>query len=259
MKIATWNVNSIRARLERVLAWLDEAQPDVLCVQETKCEDALFPVEPLRGIGYEACFHGQRTYNGVAILARGEAPLDVATGLLDDNTEDAHARVLGATVRGVRVVSVYAPNGQSVGAPAYAYKLAWYARLHRYLERYPLASTPLALCGDFNVAPDERDVYNPEAWEGSVLVTPPEREALARLGALGLQDTFRLHHQESGVYSWWDYRQLAFPRNQGLRIDHVLASPPLAARSLDAGIDREARKGKLPSDHAPVWATFLEA
>lgn len=256
VKIATWNVNSVRARVEQLIAYLEWARPDVLCLQELKCQDQVFPNLELQAVGYHAVTHGQKSYNGVAILARAELPItDVVRGL-DDDAPDDHARAIAATVGGVRVVSLYCPNGQAVGAPAYAYKLEWFARLRRYLDRHLDPSDPLALCGDYNVAPDDRDVYDPIAWEGSVLVSAPERAALDSLKGFGLVDTFRLHHQDAARYSWWDYRQLAFPKNLGLRIDLVLASQPLATRCLGAGIDREARKGKSPSDHAPVWATF---
>jgi exodeoxyribonuclease-3 len=254
VKIATWNVNSIRARLEQLLAYLAARQPDALCLQETKCTDDLFPYRELEAAGYFACHHGQKTYNGVAILAR--RPPENAEHGLQDGVEDPQSRVIAATVDDVRVISVYAPNGQSVGAPAYAYKLEWYRRLRRYLDQRYAATDRVVVCGDYNVAPDERDVHDPKAWENSVLFTPAERAALREVCGFGLTDTFRIHHQEAGRYSWWDYRNLSFPRNAGLRIDHVLASRPLAERCTAADIDRDFRKGKQPSDHAPVWADF---
>lgn len=258
MKIASWNVNSVRVRIPQLQAVLARLEPDVLCLQETKCQDDQFPRQPLAEAGYSAEVFGQKTYNGVAILTRnGTDVQDVIRGL-DDDADDAQARVIGATVNGVRVYSIYAPNGQVVGAPAYDYKLTWYERLVRLLQDRHRPTEPLAVCGDFNVAPEDRDVYDPVAWAGSVLVSQPERAALSALCAYGLVDTFRQLHEEDGRYSWWDYRQLAFPRNQGLRIDHVLASRPLAARLQAADIDREARKGKQPSDHAPVWAAFAD-
>ncbi|MHB8878858.1 MAG: exodeoxyribonuclease III [Myxococcaceae bacterium] len=254
MKIATWNVNSIRARLPRVLGWLGTAQPDVLCVQELKCVDGAFPFEELEAAGYRAAVFGQKTYNGVAILARGELS-GVVRGL-EDGVDDPQARVVAATVGGVRVVSVYAPNGQSVGSEAYGYKLEFYRRLRGYLDRLHRPDEQLVVCGDFNVAPEPRDVHDPAKWEGQVLYSLPEREAHATLCAFGLVDTFRKHHEEAGRYSWWDYRMLGFPKNLGLRIDHVLATAPLAGLCTSAEIDREARKGPQPSDHAPVGAEF---
>ena len=254
MRIASWNVNSIRARLDRLVDYLAARRPDVLCLQETKCRDEQFPYAAIEGAGYRAAHHGQPTYNGVAILARH--PIEDPQPGLQDDADDPQARAIAATVGGVRVVCVYAPNGQAVGADAYAYKLAWYGRLRRYLDRRHAPAEPLVLTGDFNVAPEERDVHDPAGWAGGVLVSAPERAALRDLCDFGLVDTFRQHHQEGGRYSWWDYRSLAFPRNAGLRIDHLLATPPLAARCTAADIDREARKGRQPSDHAPVWAEF---
>jgi exodeoxyribonuclease-3 len=256
MKIATWNVNSIRARLERVLAWVDAARPDVLCLQETKVEDAAFPVEPFAARGYHVALAGQRTYNGVAILSRPE-PADVARGL-DDGEDDPQARLIAATVDGVRVLCAYAPNGEAPDSEKFPYKLRWLGRLRRYLDGRADPGRPLALCGDFNVAPEARDVCDPEAWSASTLYHPQARGALAEVAAFGLVDVFRQHHAEPGFYSWWDYRMLAFPKNQGLRIDHVLATRPLAERSASAAIDREERKGKQPSDHAPVVVEFRD-
>jgi exodeoxyribonuclease III len=254
MKIATWNINSVRARQERLLGWLEAQRPDVLCLQELKCTDDLFPLEAVKQAGYHTACFGQRTYNGVAILSRTE-PTEIRRGL-EDGVEDLQARVIGATVGGVRVFSVYAPNGQAVGSPAYAYKLQWYGRLRRYLEQHHRAQEQLVLCGDWNVAPEPLDVHDPAAWEGQTLFSLPERQALRELCGFGLVDLYRRRHPEPGRYSWWDYRMLAFPKNRGLRIDHLLATRPLAERCTAAEIDREARKGKQPSDHAPVWAEF---
>ena len=254
MRIASWNVNSVRARLDRLVDYLATRQPDVLCVQETKCQDEQFPYAAIAAAGYRAVHHGQKTYNGVAILAR--QPIEDPQSGMQDGVADPQARVIAATVNGVRVISVYVPNGQRVGADAYAYKLAWYGRLRRYLDRRHAPAERLVLAGDFNVAPEERDVHDPAGWAGGVLVSEPERRALRELCDFGLVDTFRQHHPEAGRYSWWDYRHLAFPRNAGLRIDHVFATRPLAARCTAANIDREARKGKQPSDHAPTWAEF---
>jgi exodeoxyribonuclease III len=255
MKIASWNVNSVRARQERLVNWLKAHQPDVLCLQELKCVDADFPTEAVREVGYHAVTHGQKTYNGVAILAKTE-PSDVVRGL-SDGVEDSHARLIAATVNGVRVVSAYVPNGQAVDSPAYVYKLEWYARLRRYLDSRHQPDEPLVLCGDWNVAPEPIDVYDPAAWEGQTLFTLKERDALQRMCAFGLADTFRkLYPALEKKFSWWDYRGLSFPKNLGVRIDHIFATAPLVERLVKAEIDREERKGKQPSDHAPVWAEF---
>lgn len=254
MKVATWNVNSIRVRLPRLLAWLGAHAPDVLCLQEIKVPEADFPAEELRAAGYYAAVHGQRTYNGVAILSRAPAE-DVQAGL-GDGAEDAQSRLLSARIDGVRVYSAYFPNGGEVGSDKWSYKLAWMERLRVHLRSHADPSEPLLLCGDFNVAPDARDVARPEEWDGTVLCHPEARAALQRLADWGLGDTFRQHHAEGGFYSWWDYRQLGFPKNNGLRIDHVFATAPMTARCRAASIDREERKGKQPSDHAPVVAEF---
>lgn len=254
MKIATWNVNSVRVREERLIRWLGAHGPDALCLQELKVQDAAFPTAAVTGAGYRAAVFGQKTYNGVAVLSRS-APTDVSCGLLD-GVDDPQARLVGATVDGVRVLSAYVPNGSEVGSPKYAYKLEWLARLRAYLERHHRPDEPLALCGDFNIAPDERDLNAPEQWRGSVLFNDEVRGALADLLSWGLVDALRLHHEEGGLYSWWDYRQLGFPRNDGLRIDHILVTTPLAERCTSSFIDRDERKGKQPSDHAPVVAVF---
>jgi exodeoxyribonuclease-3 len=250
MKLATWNVNSIRAREERLRRWLEAEQPDVVCLQETKVLDADFPAATLREAGYFAAAHGQKTYNGVAILSRSE-PAGVERGFADDSDEAA-ARFIAARVGAVRVVSVYVPNGNVVGSDKWAYKLDWLARLRAWLERHVAPDELLAVCGDWNVAPEPRDVCDPEAWASTVLFHPEARAALERVRSWGFVDAFRLHHEAPGLYSWWDYRQLAFPRNRGLRIDHVLLSRPLAGKCRSARIDRNERKGQQPSDHAPV-------
>lgn len=254
MKLACWNVNSVRARLPRLLAWLEAEQPDVVCLQELKVEDGDFPRLELDALGYRAVVHGQRTYNGVGILARTE-PQDVVRGL-GDGVDDPQSRLIAATVAGVRVVCVYVPNGSEVGSDKWDYKRAWLGRLRAWLDRHADMKSPLVLCGDFNVAPEARDVHDPAAWEPSVLYHPEARAALANVTAFGLRDTLRLHHAEAGLYSWWDYRMLGFPKNRGLRIDLILATEPLAARCTAAGIHREQRKGQQPSDHAPIWAEF---
>ncbi len=256
MQIATWNVNSVRARKERVLAWLVVQQPDVLCLQETKVTDDAFPRADFEALGYHVTVSGQRTYNGVAILSR-TPPITVARAFADGEGEQ-EARFLTASVSGVRIVCVYVPNGQVVGSDKFADKLAWLGRLRRYLDRSCDPAAPLALCGDLNVAPEPRDVHDPAAWQDTVLFHPEARAALHDICAWGLVDAFRLHHNEGGLYSWWDYRQLAFPKNHGLRIDHILVTQALAARCTGARIDREARKGQGASDHAPVMASFSE-
>jgi exodeoxyribonuclease-3 len=252
--LATWNVNSVKARLERLLRFLERRRPDVVCLQELKVEDDQFPREALEQAGYHAAVHGQKAYNGVAILSR-EEPRDVLRGM-DDGEEDPQARLVAATVRDVRVLCAYVPNGQAPGTPAFAYKLRWFERLRRYLERRCDPMAPVALCGDFNVAPDDRDVYDPVVWKDQVLCHPEERKALAAVTAWGLVDLVRKHHPGGGLFTWWDYRMLAFPKNRGLRIDHVFATEPLARRSAAAEVDRQERKGEKPSDHAPVLVTF---
>jgi len=251
MKIATWNVNSLKVRLPQVLDWLGANQPDALCLQETKTEDAGFPFAELEAAGYRAAHHGQKTYNGVAILYRGEA-----TEVVRDipGFADEQKRVIALTLDGTRIVSVYVPNGQEVGSDKYAYKLAWCAALLDWL-RAELARWPrLALLGDFNVAPEDRDVHDPEAWREKILCSTPEREAFRALLALGLRDAFRLFEQPEKSYSWWDYRNMDFRRNRGLRIDHILLSATLAAECRSCVIDKAPRKLERPSDHAPVVA-----
>lgn len=255
MKLVTWNVNSVRAREARLLAFLEREAPDVLCLQEIKVTEDAFPFEAVAAAGYHAAVYGQRTYNGVAILSR-TPPVDVARGFGDGDEEDPQTRLVWATVEGVRVCSAYFPNGQSVGSDKWAYKLAWMQRLRRALDRLD-AATPFVLAGDFNVAPDERDVAFPEFWRGSVLFHPEARAALEEVRAWGLEDAVRrVVGDVQGPYSWWDYRALAFPKGDGLRIDHVFATPDLAARATAARVDRDERKGEAPSDHAPVIVEF---
>ena len=254
MKIATWNLNSVRAREGRLLAWLAEKQPDVLCLQELKAADEDFPRAAVEALGYQAVVYGQRTYNGVAILSRGPL-VEVEKGFRDGD-DDAQARLISARAGEIRVVCAYFPNGAQVGSEKFAYKLRWMERMHHHLQRSLKRDDSAVLCGDFNVAPEDRDVARPEEWKESVLCHPEARAALARIAGLGLVDTFRRHHSEGGYYSWWDYRMLGFPKNNGLRIDHILATEPLAARCSAAEIDRNERKGKQPSDHAPVVAAF---
>lgn len=253
MKLATWNVNSLKVRLPQVLDWLAQHRPDALCLQETKLEDANFPRAEIEAAGYHAAYSGQKTYNGVAILAR--KPLEaVAAGI--PGYADPQKRVISATLDGVRVVCGYLPNGEAVESDKYRYKLECYAALTAWL-RDELARHPkLALLGDFNVAPTDADVHDPQAWAGKVLCSEAERAAFRELLALGLSDTFRQFPQPERSYSWWDYRMNAFRRKMGLRIDHILASKPLAAACTASTIDTQPRGHERPSDHAPVVAEF---
>lgn len=254
MKVATWNVNSIRTRLPRLLAWLERRQPDIVCLQEIKVTDDLFPAVEVSGLGYKALVAGQPTYNGVAILARGEAS-DTVRALPGDGP-DGPRRLLVTTLEGLRIVNVYAPNGQAVGSDKYAYKLDWYRRLREFLDEVFDPHDPIILCGDLNVAPEDRDVWDPEKWRGEIMCSEPEREAFRALAGWGLADSLRLHRAEHGLYTWWDYRAGAFHRGWGLRIDHILLSAPLAGRCTAVEIDRDERKGDKPSDHVPVVATL---
>jgi exodeoxyribonuclease III len=252
MKIAAWNINSLRKRQDRLFAWLEGAQPDIVCLQETKCPDDQFPVLALQAIGYHSAYHGEKSYNGVAILSKTE-PREVRASLCDEIV-DPQARVLSAKIDNHRVYSVYAPNGQAVGSPAYQYKLEWYRRLRECLAKEKTGS--LIVGGDFNVAPEDADVFDPELWRGAIMCSERERAAFRQLCAIGLRDTLRLHPQPPGVFTWWDYRMLSFAKNRGLRIDAVLTGEALAKKCTASGVDREMRKGKDPSDHAPVWAEF---
>lgn len=255
MKLATWNVNSVTARLPLVTKWLAEAAPDVLCLQELKCTDDKFPAAAFEELGYNSAAFGQRTYNGVAILARTELT-DVQRGFPNDE-EGAQARLLGATVEGVRVVNVYIPNGAFVGSDKYSFKLEWMRRLRAFLDEHYSAESEVLLCGDFNVAPEERDVHDPEQWEGHILFSKRERAELNEIKEWGFVDAFRLHTDEDGHFSWWDYRQGSFRRNAGLRIDHIWTSEKLAARCRNSWIDKEPRGWERPSDHTPVVAEFF--
>ncbi len=250
MKIASWNINSLRKRQDRFFGWLENFKPDVVCLQETKCPDDQFPGLALSAAGYYSAFHGEKSYNGVAILSKQELK-NIRVSLCDEVT-DPQARVIAATIDRARIYSIYAPNGQAVGSPAYEYKMNWYGRLVNCLRSESVDR--LIVCGDFNVAPEDRDVFDPKLWHGAIMCSAAERDAFHKLCALGLQDTLRLHHSETGLFSWWDYRMLAFPKNRGLRIDAILAGAKL--KCTGAGIDRETRKGKDPSDHAPGWAEF---
>jgi exodeoxyribonuclease-3 len=253
MRIVTWNVNSVRARLERLVPWLVERRPEVACLQETKVEDERFPRAELEELGYDVATFGQRTYNGVAILSRIGLE-DVERGFPGDGGE---SRAISAVVGGdVMVQNLYVINGQQVGAPRYHDKLAWLARLADHVRaRFPMTEK-VVLCGDFNVTFDDRDVYDPERWRERILCSTPEREALAGVLACGLTDALRHVHPEGGIYTWWDFRTFGFRKGNGLRIDHVLASPPALAACTGVEVDVQARAGKRPSDHAPVVATF---
>jgi exodeoxyribonuclease-3 len=251
MKIATWNVNSLNVRLPHVLDWLASAQPDVLCLQETKLEDAKFPFDALAASGYQAVHAGQKTYNGVAILSRH--PLtEISINL--PTYPDEQKRVIAATVNGVRIVCAYMPNGQSLDSDKYQYKLAWLRALHDWLKEEMTRYPRLALLGDYNIAPEDRDVHDPAAWVGQVLVSPQERAAFRELVALGLTDAFCLFAEQACIFSWWDYRMGAFRRNMGLRIDHILLSPELKTACTRCWIDKAPRKLERPSDHTPVIA-----
>jgi exodeoxyribonuclease-3 len=257
LTLATWNVNSLKVRLPHLLDWLATHRVDIVCLQETKLVDEFFPVAALAEAGYAAAFAGQKTYNGVALLTRRETTseaIDVVVAL--PGLEDPQKRLIGATVGGIRVVCAYFPNGQSVGSEKYDYKLRWIAALNAWL-RTELAQHPrLALAGDFNIAPEDRDVHDPKAWAGQVLFSEPEKQAFRDLIALGFVDSFRLFEQPERSYTWWDYRMQAFRRKMGLRIDHVLLSAALAPQCAGCTIDIEPRRREQPSDHAPVIATL---
>ena len=254
MKIASWNVNSLNVRLPHLQQWLQDFAPDVVGLQETKLEDHKFPEDALLAAGYRSAFIGQKTYNGVAILARHSIE-DVQLGI--PGFDDMQARAIAATVNGVRIVNLYVVNGQDIGTDKYAYKLRWLEAVHGWvadeLQRHPR----LVVLGDFNIAPDDRDVHDPAVWnDGHILTSAAERAALQKLLALGLHDGFRLHHDDAGVFSWWDYRQAAFRRNLGLRIDLTLVSDALRGTTEDAGIDRTPRTWDRASDHAPAWVAL---
>lgn len=253
MQIATWNVNSLKVRLPHLLQWLGENPVDVLCLQETKLTDDKFPVAEINAAGYQVAFSGQKTYNGVAILSK--LPL---TDVVRNNPrfDDPQQRILAATIDGMRIICAYVPNGQAVDSDKYVYKLAWLASLREWLEEEMRAHEHLAILGDYNIAPDDRDVHDPVEWAGQVLCSDKERAALVALNDLGLTDSFRIFEQADKSFSWWDYRMLGFRRNRGLRIDHILLSKTLALRCTACAIDRAPRKWEQPSDHAPVVATL---
>lgn len=249
MKIATWNVNSLKVRLPHVIDWLNEHQPDILCLQETKLTDENFPFDAINALGYHSLFSGQKTYNGVAILSKlvgSESISDIP------QFSDEQKRVIAATYEGLRVVCVYVPNGESVESPKYQYKLQWLTALTQWLQQELSRYERLIVLGDFNIAPEDRDVYDPEAWRGKVLCSQPERDALNGLISLGLKDSFRLFEQPEKSYTWWDYRMMAFRLNRGLRIDHILISHALVKYWVTCTVDKQPRKRERPSDHAPV-------
>lgn len=253
MKIATWNINSLNVRLPQVLAWLASEQPDLLALQETKLIDEKFPCAEIEAVGYHAIYVGQKTYNGVAILSR-EPMQNVVRGI--PGFEDTQRRVLTASYKGVRLANLYVPNGESIESEKYRYKLNWLEKLNSWLQIELAEYKQLVAVGDFNIAPEPRDVHDPQRWEGQVLFSAPERAAFQGLLDLGLCDTFRLFDQPEKVFSWWDYRMLGFRRNHGLRIDHILASPALCQVCASCRIDKGPRAHERPSDHAPVVAEF---
>ncbi len=254
LKVATWNVNSLNVRLPHVLAWCAEAQPDVLALQETKLTDDRFPADELMEAGYHSVFSGQKTYNGVAVLSKNPATDDVVTDV--SRLDDPQRRILGVTIGDVRLINLYVVNGKEVGSDKYAYKMEWLARVTDWIEQEAAAHEQLVVVGDFNIAPEDRDVHDPEGWHEKILCSTQEREALQRITDIGLTDTFRLFEQPEKSWSWWDYRQAAFRRNMGLRIDLVLASAALADQCTAAYIDVEPRRQERPSDHTPVLAEF---
>lgn len=252
MKIASWNVNSLNVRLPHLERWLQEFVPDVVGLQETKLNDERFPAAALDALGYRNVFLGQKTYNGVAILARGHEISDVQMGI--PGFEDEQKRAIAATVNGIRIINLYVVNGQDVGTDKYAYKMRWLEAVHDWVATELKAHPETVVMGDFNIAPDDRDVHDPEVWnDGHILTSTAERAHLQALLDLGLHDAFRLHHDEGGIFSWWDYRQAAFRRGLGLRIDLTLVSDALKDRAVASGIDRETRTWERPSDHAPAW------
>ncbi|HWY15261.1 MAG TPA: exodeoxyribonuclease III [Rhizomicrobium sp.] len=255
MKLATWNVNSIKARLDAARAWLGEAQPDVVCLQETKTTDEAFPADAFESLGYNCAVHGQKTYNGVAILSK--RPLEDVTPRLPGGNGDDHARYIEAVVPGehgiVRVASVYAPNGNPIGTDKFKYKLGWLERLAQHAQELLALEEPLALMGDFNVIPDDDDCYDPRAWEMDALFQPESRAAFRRVECLGFTDAFRACHAETQQYTFWDYQAGAWQKDHGIRIDHILLSPQAGDRLSGCAIDKHVRGREKPSDHVPVW------
>lgn len=252
-KIATWNVNSIKVRLPHIFQWLESAKADILAIQETKSTDEKFPLAEIEEAGYQVVFSGQKTYNGVAIISKHPAE-DIITDL--PGLDDPQRRVLAATIDGVRVLNLYVPNGQSVDSDKYQYKLNWLRHLDAYVQQQLTEHDKIVILGDFNIAPEDRDVHDPKRWEGDILVSDKERAAFQQLLDHGLQDTFRLFEQQDRLFSWWDYRMLGFRRNHGLRIDHILANETMAQACQSCVINKEPRKWERPSDHTVVMAEF---
>lgn len=255
LKLASWNVNSLKIRLEQVLQWLDSTQVDILALQETKLIDENFPAQLFQERGFHVVFSGQKTYNGVAIISK--YPIEnVVTDIPD--LVDPQRRILAATIAGIRLINLYIPNGAAVGTDKYEYKLMWLEKVIAFIKQQLSEYPKLSVVGDFNIAPEDRDVHAPEEWNGCVLVSPQERQAFASCIALGLKDSFRNFEQAPQLFSWWDYRAAAFRRNRGLRIDHILLSDALTAQCIESCIDVEPRRAERPSDHAPVWVTLNE-
>jgi exodeoxyribonuclease-3 len=262
MKIASWNVNSIKVRLDAALGWLKEAKPDVVALQEIKCQDENFPAEPFEALGYNCAVHGQKAYNGVALLSK--RPMEDVTprlpggGPLPNGQVDDHSRYLEAVISGekgtLRIASIYAPNGNPVGTEKFTYKLSWLERLETHAKTLLASEEPVALIGDYNIIPEDRDCYDPKAWINDALFQPQSRAALRRIENLGYGDGFRARNQAAGQYTFWDYQAGAWRKNQGIRIDHILLSPQGLDRLKDCGIDKHVREGDKPSDHVPVWA-----
>lgn len=249
-KLASWNVNSLKVRLAQVLEWLDSSQMDVLALQETKLIDENFPEQAFIEKGYHVVFSGQKTYNGVAVISRYPIT-EVITDIPD--LVDPQRRILAVTIAGIRLIDLYVPNGSELTSDKYQYKLQWLDKVSAFIQQQMSVYTQVAVVGDFNIAPEDRDVHDPAEWEGSVLVSPPERKAFAQLLQLGLHDSFRNFPQAENSFSWWDYRAAGFRRNRGLRIDHILLNQELNTRCTQSVIDIEPRKAERPSDHAPVW------
>ncbi|TPG27210.1 exodeoxyribonuclease III [Variovorax guangxiensis] len=255
MKIATFNVNGVNGRLPRLLEWLAESKPDVACLQELKSPDANFPAAAIREAGYGVLFHGQRAWNGVAILARGREPIETGRGV-PGFEDDPQSRYLEAVVDGVVIGCLYLPNGNPQPGPKFDYKLAWFDRFNAHAAKLFKSGLPVVLCGDYNVVPTDADIYNPASWRDDALLQPESRAAFARLMAQGWTDAIRSKHPNEKIYTYWDYWRNRFPRNAGLRIDHLLLSADLAPRLIDAGVDREVRAREGASDHAPTWITL---
>jgi exodeoxyribonuclease-3 len=253
LKLASWNVNSLKVRLEQVLQWLDSTQVDILALQETKVIDEQFPAQIFQERGFHVAFSGQKTYNGVAIISKHPIQ-DVVTDIPE--LIDPQRRILAATIAGIRLINLYIPNGAAVGTDKYEYKLMWLEKVIAFIKQQLSSYPQLSVVGDFNIAPEDRDVHSPEEWSGCVLVSPQERQAFASCIALGLKDSFRNFEQDDQLFSWWDYRGGSFRRNRGLRIDHILLSEALTAKCIESGIDVEPRRAERPSDHAPVWVTL---